>query len=77
MPVNTGWYHNGKAWERHVPGLGYIEVYRDTKGSCVDINGKRAWSSWKQSQDEVKLSLDDTFKKWEYLNLFSKEKEKV
>jgi len=60
-----------------VEGLGLIEVYRDQKGYCCDINGKRAWSAWKDNLRGIELTLRSQIKSFEYLNSFRTPEEYV
>lgn len=53
-----------------VEGLGLIEIYRDQSGNCVDINGKRAWSSWRESERMIQLAMQGHVRNWDYLNSF-------
>lgn len=59
---------DGGGYIANVEGLGLVEIYRDKGGNCVDINGKRAWSAWKESQEMMKYSVADMLWNWQYIN---------
>lgn len=50
--------------------LGTIEIYQDKDGMCVDINGRRAWSAWRDTLEGIQLSISGSLYNWEYLNSF-------
>lgn len=52
--------------------IGLIEIYRDPKsGLCIDINGKRAWSCFRDCEESAKLYVIGKVRDWQYINSFS------
>lgn len=52
-------------------GLGRVEIYNSAEdGRVVYINGKCAWSHWREDVESMKITLATRFRNWEYLNSF-------
>lgn len=52
--------------------LGLIEIHPWSGGNCVSINGKVAWSAWRESFELMTYTINDKIHAWEYLNKFVK-----
>lgn len=72
MFYHVEWEDDGKeGWIAKVEGLGTVRIYRDSGGNCVDINGLRAWSAWRESIGMMKLSINRKIREWKYISSFS------
>lgn len=75
MTIWTGSETKGKErMSAQFEGLGSVVIHREKDGLAVDINGRRAWSSWKDSVKGIQLSIQTSVAEWNYLNSFTTER---
>lgn len=73
MNLPEGWSpRNDGGFLRIVDGLGLVEVYRTRQhGNACFINGKVAWSAWREPLPNMLLKINQDIRQWQYLNEFA------
>jgi hypothetical protein len=64
------WIETDNGCYANVTRLGTVEIYKETSGFAVDINGKKAWSDWKGNLQSVQLDIAHMINQWAYIDQF-------